>query len=136
MLLNLHTDRVPGYTDGQAALAYLVVSVEDVAAAGCGFVFYDGHALASFSRAFDDLQRLDQLDWKTIAARKWNDTDDDPDRQRRKQAEYLVHRELPWSLVRGVAVMNDTRRQQVEAILASFPSALHRTVAVLPKWYY
>jgi len=136
MLLNLHTNRVPGYTDGQAALGYLVVSVEEVAAAGHGFVFFDGHALASFSQAFDDLDALKQLDWPTIGARQWSDTADDPDRQRRKQAEFLVHRQLPWSLVRGVAVMDQTRRQQVESILAGFPSALHRPVAVVPKWYY
>jgi|GEM_PF-4598903 len=30
MLLNLHTNRVAGYTGGQAALTYLVVSVEEV----------------------------------------------------------------------------------------------------------
>ena len=32
-----------------------------------------------------------------------------PDRQRRKQAEFLVHREFPWSLVRGLVVRTEAR---------------------------
>jgi hypothetical protein len=43
MLLQLHTGRVPGYTEGQAPLVYLVSSAQAVGAAGVPFVFSDGY---------------------------------------------------------------------------------------------
>jgi hypothetical protein len=36
----------------------------------------------------------------------WNDTPDDPDRKRRRQAEFLVHGALPWDSVEFLAVRN------------------------------
>ena len=45
MLLNLKTGRVPRYTQGQSPLIYLTTTVERVQAAGCTFVFSDGHEL-------------------------------------------------------------------------------------------
>lgn len=136
MLLNLHTDRVAGYRESQRPLVYLVASAEDIAAAGHAVVVFDGHALQRLSNAFTDVSRLAGLDWEAIEARQWADTEDDPDRQRRKQAELLVHRALPWDLIRGVAVLDDAMKAQVEQVFAAFPVVMHRPVAVLREWFY
>jgi ssDNA thymidine ADP-ribosyltransferase, DarT len=90
MLLNLKTGRVDGYSEGQAPLIYLTTTVQRVVDAGCRFVFSDGHGLARFTSWYDDLARLDQVAWDLAAARYWSDKPDDNDRQRRKQAEFLV----------------------------------------------
>jgi len=136
MLLNLKTGRVPGYDEGQEPLIYLVARAQEVAASGTGFVFSDGHGLAAFTEWFDDLADLTRVDWKVVKARYWADSPDDMDRQRRKQAEFLVHRFMPWSLVRGVAVMNEAVRQQVESAMSAYPPALRRPVKVFRGWYY
>ena len=56
MMLNLKTGRVPGYSEGQEPLIYLVSSCQRVTASGAGFVFTDGHGLATFTSWFDDLE--------------------------------------------------------------------------------
>ena len=63
-----------------------------LAVARIGFVFSDGHGLARFTAWYDDLADLDRVDWDMVYQRYWRDTSDDMDRQRRKQAEFLVHR--------------------------------------------
>src|SRR3954467_4644416 len=114
MLLRLHTNRVEGYTEGQGPLIYLVTTCQDVQDAGLGFVFSDGHGLASYSDWFDSLDELAHVDWTVVRAKYWaDDPERDNDRQRRKQAEFLVHRFCPWAVIRGIAVINDEMKGQV-----------------------
>ena len=136
MLLNLKTGRVAGYNEGQEPLIYLLTTAQMIQQAGVRFVFSDGHGLATFTDWYDDLARLDQVDWKIVGARYWPDTPEDNDCQRRKQAEFLVWQSLDWSLLRGIAVLNAAMKQCVEAILNQFPQRARPQVAVKSNWYY
>jgi hypothetical protein len=137
MLLNLKTGRVAGYNEGQAPLIYLTTTLQRVRDAGCCFVFSDGHGLARFTSWYDDLAQLDQVDWSLVTARFWADQPDDNDRQRRKQAEFLVWRSLAWSLIASIGVFNQQMKVNVETVLGQYP---HRqpqpTVEVRSEWYY
>ncbi|UTW68357.1 DUF4433 domain-containing protein [Anaerobacillus sp. HL2] len=44
------------------------------------------------------------MDWDVMESKYWFDTDDDPDRKRRRQAEFLVLRHFPLELVLGIGV--------------------------------
>jgi hypothetical protein len=136
MLYRLHTGWVDGYTEGQEPIVTLVVAVEEIAAAGHHLVFTDGQALVQYTSFYDELSRLGELDWETIHTTSWNKTPEDPDRQRRKQAEFPAHRELPWDLVRGIAVCNDAAVRRVEALLSTFDPSLSRPVAIWRDLYY
>ena len=136
MLLNLKTGRVEGYSEGQAPLIYLVSSAQAMRDSGVGYVFSNGHGLATFTDWFDDLTRLDEVDWSIVYERYWRDTLDDMDRQRRKQAEFLVHRFCDWALIEQIGVINRAMKQQVEAILADYPAEMHKPVVVKRDWYY
>lgn len=136
MLLKLKTGQVQGYDEGQEPLVYLVATAQRVASAGALFVFSDGHGLATFTSWFDDLARLGAVDWKIVKARYWADQPEDNDRQRRKQAEFLVWRRLDWSLIEGIGVLNRTMKQQVEAVLDKFPKRHRPLVEVKRDWYY
>jgi len=136
MMLNLKTGRVAGYTDGQEPLIYLVSTAQKVQESGAEFVFSDGHGLAAFTEWFDDLDCLEQIDWQVVAARYWSDNPDDMDRQRKKQAEFLVHRFCPWPLIGEIVVMSRGMQERVEAVLARYPETAHRTVSVRRDWYY
>lgn len=135
MLLQLQTGRVEGYAEGQSPLVYLVASAEQIAAAGHRLVFYDGHALAALSQCFDDLAALDVLDWQAIDATRWTSADD-PDLQRRKQAEMLVHEALPWSLIRGVVTYDEASKARTESLLKAAGPELDRGVVIRRAWYY
>jgi len=47
------------------------------------------------SQFFNDEDSLEEVDWNAVKLKRWTDTEDDPDRKRRKQAEFLVFNELP-----------------------------------------
>jgi ssDNA thymidine ADP-ribosyltransferase, DarT len=136
MLLNLKTGRVAGYSEGQAPLIYLVSTAQAVASVGCRYVFTDGHGLAGFTEWFDDLARLDAVDWGLVGERYWADKPDDNDRQRRKQAEFLVWQSLDWGLIGGIGVLNAEMKTRVEGILGQHPLRKQAAVKVTPGLYY
>jgi hypothetical protein len=136
MMLNLKTGRVPGYNEGQTPLIYLESSAQAVSESGGGFVFSDGHGIATFTEWFDDLGKLDRVDWNMVYQRYWGDNIDDMDRQRRKQAEFLVHRFCSWDLIERIAVINAAMQARVEAVLAEYAARMRRAVTVQRDWYY
>lgn len=134
MLYAIHRNQVAGYRGGQADIVHLVSSAETVQAAGLPFVFTDGHADMEISSFFTNLNDLNHLDWRLMDSKYWHDTSSDGDRKRRRQAEFLVHRFFPWSLVTEVGVINRTAAERVHAAL---PGAAHvPVVSVHRDWYY
>lgn len=115
-------------------MVYAVSSVESIRAYGLPFVFTDGHSLANFTAWFETLEDLRALDWDTIGARSWHDTLDDPDRQRRKQAEILVHEFVPLKALLGFAAMTREARDEVQTKLQE--RGVELPVAVRREWYY
>lgn len=136
MMLNLKTGRVPGYSDGQEPLIYVGTMAQAVADSGARFVFSDGHGLAAYTMWFDDLAQLDRVDWNMVYQRYWTDNANDMDRQRKKQAEFLVYQFCDWSLVQAVIVIDETRKAQVEQVFSGFPANMHRQILVKRDWYY
>ena len=96
MLYTISRGNVENYTQGQAAVIHLVSSIENIEAEDLCFVFTDGHAVMTFTNFFDDLNYLRAIDWDVMESRYWNDTNEDNDRKRRRQAEFLVRYFFPW----------------------------------------
>jgi hypothetical protein len=137
MLFQLKTGRVAGYNEGQEPLIYLVSAAQSVAESGQGFVFSDGHGIAFETQWYASLAELDAVDWRMVYQRYWAaDYERDLDRQRRKQAEFLVHRRCGWELIQEIAVLNARMQAGVQAILDGFDVALRRPVAIRSAWYY
>jgi ssDNA thymidine ADP-ribosyltransferase, DarT len=135
MLIANHGGLVASNPAGQQPLVYIVSTVEAVTAAGLQWVFTDGHAIMRLTRFFDTLAALRHaVDWQAVHARYWNDTPAEPDRKRKKQAEFLVHGFFPLELVTGIAVIDQGMRQQVEQLVA--PHGWPVPVSVRPDWYY
>jgi hypothetical protein len=135
MLYAIHSGFVEGYARGQAEIVHLVSSAEAVDDAGLPWVFSDGHAeMAPLTDFYDDLKDLDKIDWEIMNSRYWHDTNDDPDRKRRRQAEFLVHDFFPWNLVSCVGVLDQTIGGHVQEILRS--SGHKPDIQVQRPWYY
>lgn len=60
----------------------------------------------SLSEYFTGLPELNRVDWPLMQETYWNDTQQDPDRKRRRQAEFLVYKYLPWELITEIVVFN------------------------------
>ncbi len=134
MLYTISRGNVEGFSGGQQSIIHLVSTVQTVQVAGLGFVFTDGHGIMAITDFYDDLAQLDEVDWPLMNSRYWFDTDDDLDRKRRRQAEFLVHERFPVSLIQGIGVINQQKKIETEALLAEF--GLDIPVAVRPGWYY
>lgn len=131
----IHKGYVEGYEGDQASILHLVISPEDIANASLDFVFSDGHAVMGYTTFYDDLASLPEaIDWEIMEARVWRDTDEDGDRKRRRQAEFLVYQSVPWSLIRGIGVQNKAVKDNVNQLLEIFGQTTD--VRVLPSYYY
>lgn len=71
-----------------------------------------------------------------MGERYWKNQTDDNDRQRRKQAEFLVWRSVAWELIERIAVRDTAANRNVEDILAQFPQAHHPHLETRLDWYY
>ena len=135
MLYTISRGNVPQYQDGQEPIVHLRLDAEGIATAGLDFVYSDGHAVIEISTFHDDIAKVtDQVDLDLMSARYWYDTLEDPDRMRRRQAEFLVRGSVPWAFVDRIGVMTDACKVEVAGIMAM---ANHRPpIDVLPDWYY
>ncbi len=136
MLLQLKTNYVDGYREGQEPLIYLKSTAQRVATAGLPFVFTDGHGLAAFTSWFQDLAELGHVPWETVNRQYWKDTKEEPDRKRRKQAEFLIHQVCPWALIEEIGVYSAAMKTQVETALTQHGQGPYPSVQVRRSWYY
>ena len=63
----------------------------------------------------------------------WFDTEEDPDRERCRQAEFLVHSVVPINALLGSAVKNEDMKQKVEEAINKYN--IDKPVAIR-HWYY
>lgn len=132
MLFAISRGAVEGYAEGQKPVIYLRSTVEAVTDAGLSWVFTEGHADMRFTDFFDDLKDLEKIDWDLMKARYWNDTNDDPDRKRRRQAEFLVQNFFPWQLVSYIGVYDRSIAETVSDIIKGGSPE----IGVQRGWYY
>jgi hypothetical protein len=105
MLYAIHSGAVQGYQGGQAAVLHLVSTVKTASTMGRAWCFTDGHADMGMTEFCDDLGRMtDLVSAEIMQSQYWNDTAEQPDRKRRRQAEFLVHECFPWKLIREIGV--------------------------------
>ena len=77
----------------------MVSSVAKVVENRSSRCFTDGHAAEICSAFYNKVDHLIQIDWHMIDSWSWCNKEDDNDRKRRKQAEFLVKEHCPWPLI-------------------------------------
>jgi hypothetical protein len=134
MLLTYIDGNVTGQPEYQDEIIYLASSVEHVSGQGLQFAFTDGHPVTEPKAFFNDLADIGEVDFSIMNGRYWANTPDDPDRMRRRQAEFLVHQRFPWDGVKGIGVLTEETRQWVEHAMSE---ASHKPPCVIRQgWYY
>jgi len=137
MLYTINRGNVEGYSQGQQQILHLVTTAESVSDRGLAYAYTDGHAVMEYSDFYDDIEYLylePIIDWELMEARYWSDTEEDPDRKRRRQAEFLVYQFFPWHLVNEIGVINSTIQSQVRNLLLK---SVHKpNILVHRDWYY
>ena len=118
----------------QSKVLHLRSSVQTVSQSSLNYCFTDGHAVIAFSKFFDNIRQLDRIDWNIMTEVYWSDTDQDKDRKRRRQAEFLVSGFFPWKLILEIGVMNQEMMDEVNFYLQG--NEHHPIVSVHRDWYY
>lgn len=76
--------------------------------------FTDGQANDGETTHFNDLKYLTKIDWNCIQNSNFSKSDGDYDRQRRYQAEFLVHNAVPAKCIESISVYNEKMKAWVE----------------------
>jgi hypothetical protein len=96
-------------------IVYCVSSVQKIIDLKLDFVFTDGHAVDSFTSQYtaDDIQNIETiLDKNAISAKYWKD-ENDLDRKRRKEAEFLVLGNIANDAILGYLTYNENAKNRV-----------------------
>lgn len=135
MQYRIHQRSVAGYEGTEHDVIFLVSSLESLRRCGRPCVHTDGQANAHRTRHVEGLEEVAAtVDWTVIRGKWWHNTDQYPDRQRRRSAEVLVHRRCPLSVIEGIAVANNTVVKRVASVLEARQVAL--PTVERPGWYY
>lgn len=120
------------YQGGQDPIVHLEADLNAVVAWANAqerrWAFSLSNAGGVYAEFRSDLADIDDIAWDAVQARQWSGLQD------RKQAEFLVFDQMPWSLVSRVGVRNMPMKLQVDAILAG--EAQRPRVDLQPDWYY
>lgn len=120
------------FRDGQGPVVHLMADMKEVVAwasdANARWAFTDINAANRAADFFNDLSKLDKLNWDAIQASSWRSCRD------HKMAEFLLHQRFPWELVRGIGVQSPKIAQQVAQACST---TTHRPlIRVKQEWYY
>ncbi len=136
MLLNIKTGfrgvtKCPHYE-----IVYIVCKLDDILAHCSEWVFTDGHAKDNCSDHLNDLKDLDMIDWDMVREQYWRPAEDDYDRQRRKQAEFLVRNHVPVTRIEKIVVKDNHRKQIIEKITQKLNLTINIQVDTQNRLYY
>jgi hypothetical protein len=129
----------------QPDIAHLVTTVDAIVDAGLPYVFYDYNATLNIATCYSDLKYLAKIDWPLFFeeprldgyCKYWNSRIDNPRwvlRMETRQAEFLVHDNVPLDLIKQVGVYNAAKAAEVQEIFDD--AKIKITVEVKPDWYY
>jgi hypothetical protein len=134
MLYVLNQGNVEGFDGNQNEIVYLVTRTDKIDESGKLYVFTDGHAIMSLTEFYKDLADLDNIDWGIMEGSYWHDTDEFPDRKRKRQAEFLVHQHVEIDLLLGLGVKSIHMKNVVTEMLGKYK--IDKKVLVKPSFYF
>lgn len=114
-------------------IVYCVSSVQKIIDLQLDFVFTDGHAVDGFSSQYTvaDIQNIDTiLDKNAINAKYWKD-ENDLDKKRRKEAEFLVLGDISLHAILGYITYNENAKNKIITFGADAINVL-----IKPEFYF
>jgi hypothetical protein len=136
MLFVIHCANHPelSYRGGQEPIVHLEADLHAVVAwattTRTRWAFSLSNAGAYYTEFRSRVEDLDQLDWTAIAAADFRSTEV----KERKQAEFLVHGRLPFTLVERIGVSSAAVHAKANRALAGH---VHRPgIDVARSWYF
>lgn len=136
MLYNIKTGYRGIQLRPQGDIVYIVCKVIDLTENCKEWCFTDGHAKNAITEFYNHLDNLGEIDWNIVTKRQWSNTEDDFDRMRRKQAEFLVKHYVPMNCINYIVVHNEQKKYFVEKIINSLKLEIPVRVNPNNQFYY
>lgn len=92
------------------------------------WAFTDSNAGSYYFNDYCSVRDLNNIDWNAVNAQSWSQC------KERKQAEFLLEEQFPWTLVEAVGVYSQGQVQQVSTAVNS--TTCRPPVSVQRNWYY
>lgn len=118
----------------QEKMVYFMSNTETIEQLGLPFVFTDAHAIMWLTSFYESLDDLDKIDWDIMNATIWTDDVEHPNRKSKRQAEFLVHQQVPLEACIGLAVMNSKMEHEVKQIIDA--NGLTLPMGVRKQFYF
>lgn len=120
----------------QSEIIYVVCRIETIKEFCPEWCFTNGHSVPLITEFYNSTEHLDKVDWDVVSLKYWRNTEDDLDRMRRKQAEFLVKNHIPSKCIGAIVTYNNDTKEIVLNILKKLE--LDIPVRVNPKnnFYY
>ncbi|MDA7980776.1 MAG: DUF4433 domain-containing protein [Pirellulales bacterium] len=115
-------------------IAILVSSLHKLQRMDVPFIFTNAHAYMNESEYFDNLDKLERIDWQLLRNRDFKNDPEDPGKLGRYHAEALVHRHVPVEALSGIVCYDANS----DAAIKAETEKLGRNVVVkiLTGWYF
>lgn len=126
-----------GYRGGQDPIIHLQADLHATVAWAererHRWAFTNRNAGTRYFDDFADIRNLDRIQWDAMSKQPWQ-TDDWPSTKDAKQAEFLLERFFPWSLIERIGCRTVETRTQVTALVRH---TKHRPPVLLVRdWYH
>lgn len=133
MMKNIHSGwGVPRRSN--AEIVILVSSLPHAQQMGLPFVFTNAHAYPDWTNYYSDLEQLSEIDWSLLQRRDFKRDADDPRKMERYQAEALIHRHVPVSVLLGIVCYTDALKQGIEQEIQA--RNLNLPIYARTGWYF
>lgn len=136
MLFNIATGYRNIVKRPQSDIVYIVCKLQTFMTNACPFIFTDGHAKNQATQFFTDVADLNKLDWDSVHALTWKNTSDNPDRMRRKQAEFLVKAEVPPQYIAALVVYDAATKAEMDKLVQEMGLSMGVHVNPTGNFYY
>ena len=136
MLYNIKTGHGVPATP-QREIIYFCCKMSDLISDKFQWCYTNGNAAKAISKFFNNLNDIkNNLDWRSIETTDFRDDNDDgdEDRIRKKHAEFLVKDHVPIYYVKGIAVLDQTVKEQVEQKLKDLKITIE--VKIKTNYYF
>ena len=119
-------------------LVFLIIDALSLFEKESGIRFTDGNAAGHETHFYSDIvKEIDEVDWDTVREKEYSGQD-----KATRQAELLVHREVPANMIRGIITCDQSTKQELtvncdKEFSAGCPSKLQGipTIEVRPDFY-
>lgn len=116
------------YQGGQDEIIHLISDVDTILSSNPNCFFTDIHADLAFAEQIEDFSRINELDFKKISSKYWQDFKEE------KQAEFLAHNSVSWNCIRQIGVKTPELADKVKKLVQA--SHHQPEILVKPEWYY